>query len=106
MSSGPEIKLSLIKGFYTGTRDFQHLRNYLVTNPMWSDGERKEMGGIVVVEAHKPNHNLNSRTFTHQHPHCSFSFLLSPPLFLCMWTISQRSASLQKQHKGEERRFL
>ncbi len=34
------------------------------------------------------------------------SFLLLPSRFLCARTIAQRGASLQKQHKGEERRFL
>lgn len=107
MSSGPEIKLSLFRGICAGTRNSQRLKSYHVANPMWRDGERKEKEGIVVVEAHTPNHNLNSRTSTRQHPHGSPSpFYCPSPLFPCARTIAQRGASLQKQHKGEERRFL
>lgn len=50
----------------------------LCSNPMWSDKERQAEDGIVAVEAYKPSLNLNSRTFTRQHPHC-FSILLSLP---------------------------
>ena len=64
-------------------------------------------GGTVVVEAHTTSHNLNCRTFTRQHRYCSPSlFLLSPLLYLCVRAIAQGNASLQKQHKGEERGFL
>lgn len=92
MSSGPEIKLSLFRGICAGTRNSQRLKSYHVANPMWRDGERKEKEGIVVVEAHTPNHNLNSRTSTRQHPHGSPSpFLLSlPSLSVCMDNCSKR----------------
>lgn len=80
MSSGPEIKLSLFRGICAGTRDVQILKSYHVTNPMWSDGERKEKEGIVVGEAHQPNHNLNSMTSTSQHPHFSLTPFYCLPL--------------------------
>ena len=68
---------------------------------MWSDEERRERKDIIVAEAHRPNYSLNSRTFTRQHP--PSPFLLSPSHFLCAQT---RSASLQKQHKEEERKVF
>lgn len=93
MSSGPEIKLrgnkSLLRGICAGTKDFQRLKSYHVTNPMWSDGERKEKKGIIVVEAHKPNHNLNSMTST---PSASslLLFIVSPSLSVCTDNCLQR----------------
>lgn len=65
-------------GGSAGTRNCQRLKGYHVTNPMWRNGERREKEAIVVAEAHKPNHNLNSRTSTRQHPRCS------PSPFYCL----------------------
>ena len=93
MSSGPEIKLSLFRGICAGTWDVQMLKSDHVTNPMWSNGEREEKEGIVEGEAHRPNHNLNSRTSTRQHPHFSPSlllFIVSPSLSVCTDNCSQR----------------
>lgn len=76
MSLGPEINHSLLRGI---CRNFRRLKSYLVTNPMWRDGERR-----VVVEAPKPTHNFNSRTF---HPSC---FFFSPSLSVCTDNCSKR----------------
>lgn len=103
MSSGPEIKNSLFRGICELPKT-QRLPCY---NPHVEGWREEGKGRYSSIGAPQTQSQLKQHDF---HPSASvllsFSFLLSPPRFPCARTIAQRGTSLQKQHKGEERRFL